>query len=67
MAGDGAGNGAVADGGYRSPPQQIIDIVDSPPEPLLSFSPDRSMVRPLPALETWGAASQPRIPRFRTA
>ena len=26
------------------PPQQIIDLVDVPPEPNLSFSPDRRMV-----------------------
>ena len=30
--------------GYRLPPQEIIDLVDVPPEPNLSFSPDRRMV-----------------------
>ena len=42
-----AGNGAApaADRGYRLPPQEIVDIVDAPPEPLLSFSPDRTKAR----------------------
>ncbi|GAB4818840.1 hypothetical protein N2152v2_005886 [Parachlorella kessleri] len=30
--------------GYRLPPAEIAEIVDSPPEPLLSFSPDRKLV-----------------------
>ena len=30
--------------GYMLPPQQIIDLVDVPPEPNLSFSPDRRVV-----------------------
>ena len=30
--------------GYRLPPKEIADIVDAPPEPLLSFSPDRKTV-----------------------
>lgn len=30
--------------GYRMPPKEIADIVDAPPEPLLSFSPDRKTV-----------------------
>ena len=30
--------------GYRMPPKEIADIVDAPPEPLLSFSPDRTLV-----------------------
>lgn len=30
--------------GYRLPPKEIADIVDAPPEPLLSFSPDRTLV-----------------------
>ncbi|BDA47831.1 probable glutamyl endopeptidase, chloroplastic [Coccomyxa sp. Obi] len=30
--------------GYMLPPQEIIDLVDVPPEPNLSFSPDRSQV-----------------------
>jgi hypothetical protein len=32
------------DSGYRMPPPEIAEIVDYPPEPLLSFSPDRSLV-----------------------
>lgn len=30
--------------GYRLPPTEIASIVDSPPEPILSFSPDRKLV-----------------------
>ena len=30
--------------GYLKPPQEIIDLVDIPPEPNLSFSPDRTKV-----------------------
>jgi hypothetical protein len=35
---------AAAASGYRLPPKEIAEIVDAPPEPLLSFSPDRSLV-----------------------
>ena len=30
--------------GYRLPPKEIADIVDAPPQPVLSFSPDRKWV-----------------------
>ena len=30
--------------GYRLPPQEILEIVDMPSEPMLSFSPDRKLV-----------------------
>jgi hypothetical protein len=30
--------------GYRLPPPEIASIVDAPPEPILSFSPDRKLV-----------------------
>ena len=30
--------------GYRAPPAEILDIVETPPEPLYSFSPDRKLV-----------------------
>lgn len=30
--------------GYRLPPSEIVEIVDQPPEPSLSFSPDRKKV-----------------------
>mgnify|MGYP001810693284 CR=1 FL=1 len=33
--------------GYRLPPKEIADIVDTPPEPLLSFSPNRELVMQL--------------------
>ncbi len=33
--------------GYRLPPKEIADIVDAPPEPLLSFSPNRETVMQL--------------------
>ena len=36
--------GEAPTAGYMLPPQQIIDLVDVPPEPNLSFSPDRRMV-----------------------
>ena len=32
------------DSGYRMPPQEILNIVDAPPEPFYSFSPSRKMV-----------------------
>ena len=39
------GNGAAqAAEGYQLPPQEIVDIIDAPLQPLLSFSPDRSQV-----------------------
>jgi hypothetical protein len=30
--------------GYKQPPKEILDIVDAPPQPGLTFSPDRSKV-----------------------
>lgn len=30
--------------GYRMPPQEVLNIVDAPPEPFYSFSPSRKMV-----------------------
>ncbi|KAK9835947.1 hypothetical protein WJX81_000393 [Elliptochloris bilobata] len=30
--------------GYKTPPQEFLDVVDRPPEPSLSFSPDRRKV-----------------------
>jgi hypothetical protein len=30
--------------GYKLPPKEILDIVDMPSQPALSFSPDRKMV-----------------------
>lgn len=35
---------AAAAGGYRQPPKEILDIVDAPAQPGLTFSPDRSQV-----------------------
>ena len=29
----------------QAPPKEILDIVDAPPQPSLSYSPDRTMVR----------------------
>ncbi len=38
--------------GYHMPPQSIVDIVDAPLQPQLSFSPDRKLIlqleRPAP-------------------
>eukprot|EP01025_Chloroclados_australasicus_P046247 TRINITY_DN50_c6_g1_i5.p1 TRINITY_DN50_c6_g1~~TRINITY_DN50_c6_g1_i5.p1 ORF type:complete len:183 (-),score=6.72 TRINITY_DN50_c6_g1_i5:18-509(-) len=31
-------------GGYKLPPKEILEIVETPPQPLLSFSPDRTKV-----------------------
>jgi hypothetical protein len=31
-------------GGYRQPPPEILQIVDAPPQPSLSFSPDRRLI-----------------------
>jgi hypothetical protein len=39
-----AQSGGGGGGGYRLPPQEILDIVDMPPQPGLSFSPDRTLV-----------------------
>lgn len=30
--------------GYLTPPKELLDVVDRPPEPSLSFSPDRRRV-----------------------
>ena len=39
MAGEGSG-----EEGYRLPCEQILNLVDVAPQPLLSFSPDRTKV-----------------------
>jgi len=31
--------------GYKQPPKEILDIVDAPAQPALTFSPDRTLVR----------------------
>jgi len=31
-------------GGYKVPPKEILDIVDAPPQPSLSYSPDRKLI-----------------------
>lgn len=40
----GAAHKHAAPPGYRLPPAEIREIVDMPPEPILSFSPDRKLV-----------------------
>lgn len=30
--------------GYKEPPKEILDIVDAPAQPALTFSPDRKLV-----------------------
>jgi hypothetical protein len=42
--GAGEADGSQLPAGYQLPPQAIIDIVDAPQEPSLSFSPDRRRV-----------------------
>lgn len=32
---------AIAQGGYRLPPQEVVDIIDAPSSPMVRFSPDR--------------------------
>jgi len=56
-AGTGTGGSAAsAAGGYRVPPREILEIVDAPPQPSLTYSPDRrtllqaSRPPPLPPL-----------------
>ncbi|XAR58375.1 Acylaminoacyl-peptidase [Bertholletia excelsa] len=39
-----AADDEALDGGYRLPPQEIRDIVDAPPLPALSFSPQRDKI-----------------------
>ena len=34
----------TASGGYRLPPKEILDIIDAPVQPSLSYSPDRKQV-----------------------
>ena len=47
------GNGAAQEvEGYQLPPQEIVDIIDAPLQPLLSFSPDRTQVCIVSAGET---------------
>ncbi len=41
--------------GYQMPPQEIVDLIDAPVQPLLSFSPDRSQVPRSPARTWWCA------------
>lgn len=36
---------AQASSGYKQPPKDILDIVDAPAQPALTFSPDRKLVR----------------------
>ena len=43
--------------GYRLPPSEIVEIVDQPPEPSLSFSPDRKKV----GLQCHNAVMQSRM------
>jgi hypothetical protein len=54
-AGNGKGAAAPQDAaaaaqpatGYKEPPKEILDIVDAPPQPGLTFSPDRTKVSKL--------------------
>ncbi|KAK3034604.1 hypothetical protein RJ639_033559, partial [Escallonia herrerae] len=42
--GNGQGNQLALGGGYRLPPPELRDIVDAPPLPALSFSPQRDKI-----------------------
>ncbi|KIY94927.1 hypothetical protein MNEG_13035 [Monoraphidium neglectum] len=58
-------NGAAAPGsGYRQPPPEILQIVDAPPQPSLSFSPDRRLLLQLqrpPSLPPISEISRPEL------
>ena len=49
--------------GYRLPPREMIDLVDAPPTPSVSLSPDRQWLLVLdnPALPTIAELSQPEL------
>lgn len=57
-------NGSKSSGGYKQPPQEILQIVDAPPQPSLSFSPDRRLIlqmqRP-PSLPPIAEISRPEL------
>lgn len=63
------GNGASASKkeskrGYKLPPQEILEIVDTPPQPSLSFSPDRTKIFQLfrpPSLPPIHELSRPEL------
>ncbi|KAI8467198.1 MAG: alpha/beta-hydrolase [Monoraphidium minutum] len=59
-------NGAPAApaAGYRQPPPEILQIVDAPPQPSLSFSPDRSLILQLkrpPSLPPIAEIARPEL------
>ena len=62
-----AANGArapAAAGGYKRPPPEILQIVDAPPQPSLSFSPDRKLILQLqrpPSLPPITEISRPEL------
>lgn len=63
---EGGQNGAWGeeeDGGYKLPPQEIVDIVDAPPIPALSFSPSRDRIVFLerPALASVAELARPEL------
>lgn len=55
---------AQASSGYKQPPKEILDIVDAPPQPALTFSPDRSQILQLarpPSLPPIFEISRPEL------
>lgn len=68
---NGSSNGAApraapakATRGYKQPPKEILDIVDAPAQPALTFSPDRSQILQLtrpPALPPIFDISRPEL------
>lgn len=50
--------------GYRQPPPEILQIVDAPPQPSLSFSPDRKLILQLqrpPSLPPIAEIARPEL------
>lgn len=65
---DAAANGAPPPSGsapgYKQPPPEILQIVDAPPQPGLSFSPDRKLILQLarpPSLPPLSEISRPEL------
>ncbi len=54
---------ATAGDGYRQPPQEIIDLVDAPPTPSISISPDESHMLILypPSFPSIAEVAQPEL------
>lgn len=57
-------NGSGSGSGYKQPPPEILQIVDAPPQPSLSFSPDRRLILQLqrpPSLPPISEIARPEL------